>query len=97
MENPFQFGRELGAGELVDREEEIAEVAPDHPPGWKTLPGDRERRPFHHGLLGSSICNEPSAAMPRLPLAGANVVLSVFEPLRLSNRCAKQFPKQVSF
>ncbi len=27
MENPFQFGRELGAGELVDREEEIAEVA----------------------------------------------------------------------
>src|SRR5437870_13851724 len=27
MENPFQFGRELGAGELVDREEEIAQVA----------------------------------------------------------------------
>lgn len=27
MDNPFQFGRELGADELVDREEEIAEVA----------------------------------------------------------------------
>lgn len=26
MENPFEFGRELGADELVDREEEIAEV-----------------------------------------------------------------------
>lgn len=26
MENPFQFGRELGADELVDRQEEIAEV-----------------------------------------------------------------------
>ncbi|HEX5411722.1 MAG TPA: hypothetical protein VFZ27_07650 [Terriglobia bacterium] len=26
MENPFQFGRELGANELVDREQEIAEV-----------------------------------------------------------------------
>lgn len=26
MENPFQFGRELGADELVDREQEIAEV-----------------------------------------------------------------------
>ena len=26
MENPFQFGRELGAGELVDREEEITQV-----------------------------------------------------------------------
>jgi|SRR5690242_2699978 len=26
MENPFQFGRELGADELVDREREIAEV-----------------------------------------------------------------------
>lgn len=27
MDNPFQFGRELGADELVDREEEITEVA----------------------------------------------------------------------
>ena len=27
MDNPFQFGRELGADELVDREGEIAEVA----------------------------------------------------------------------
>lgn len=26
MENPFEFGRELGAGELVDRQEEVAEV-----------------------------------------------------------------------
>jgi hypothetical protein len=26
MENPFQFGRELGAGELVDREDEITQV-----------------------------------------------------------------------
>jgi uncharacterized protein len=26
MENPFQFGRELGADELVDREDEIAQV-----------------------------------------------------------------------
>jgi hypothetical protein len=29
MENPFQFGRELGAEELVDREDEIA-GAPVH-------------------------------------------------------------------
>jgi AAA+ ATPase superfamily predicted ATPase len=27
MENPFQFGRELGAGELVNREDEITQVA----------------------------------------------------------------------
>src|ERR1700743_3083723 len=26
MKNPFQFGRELGAGSLVDREEEVAAV-----------------------------------------------------------------------
>ena len=26
MKNPFEFGRELGANELVDREAEIAEV-----------------------------------------------------------------------
>jgi len=26
MENPFQFGRELGSDELVDRREEMAEV-----------------------------------------------------------------------
>ncbi|MGH9900072.1 MAG: hypothetical protein ACRD4L_14605, partial [Pyrinomonadaceae bacterium] len=26
MENPFQFGRELGADELVDREDELAVV-----------------------------------------------------------------------
>jgi uncharacterized protein len=26
MENPFEFGRELGVGELVDREDEIAQV-----------------------------------------------------------------------
>lgn len=26
MDNPFEFGRELGAGELVDREDEIAQV-----------------------------------------------------------------------
>jgi AAA+ ATPase superfamily predicted ATPase len=26
MKNPFEFGRELGADELVDRQEEVAEV-----------------------------------------------------------------------
>src|ERR1035438_7557408 len=26
MKNPFEFGRELGIGELVDRENEVAEV-----------------------------------------------------------------------
>lgn len=33
MENPFQFGRELGAGELVNRKEEIDEVAATIRPG----------------------------------------------------------------
>jgi len=26
MKNPFDFGRELGIGELVDRDSEVAEV-----------------------------------------------------------------------
>jgi hypothetical protein len=26
MKNPFEFGRELGVGELVDRDAEVAEV-----------------------------------------------------------------------
>lgn len=37
MENPFQFGRELGADELVDREEEIPAVAATIRQGGKLL------------------------------------------------------------
>jgi len=47
MTNPFQFGRELGADELVDRGEEIAEVVATIGQGGKLfLVGPRVRMRF---------------------------------------------------
>jgi hypothetical protein len=49
MQNPFEYGRELGPGELVDREAELAEVRATLLEGGKLFligprrePGSRE-------------------------------------------------------
>jgi hypothetical protein len=44
-----------------------------------------------------NLYSEPWAGIPRLPSRGANFILSVIVPLRLSNCSAKQFLKQASF